>query len=156
MSFEDRDWASEDNPMGRSGRPGGDYQGIPPSLDNPMTWALPLGRFMGIAIRVHLIFLIVVVVQLLIAATVFVPDGELEFPNRATLTAYLEPANRINGSDEFIKVIVPGRENTIQYSAITGRTEFRARPPLERLEAHLQQPGIDLRIEGSTVTCTLA
>jgi len=48
----------------RLGRPGGDWRGIRPTFDNPMTWSLPLMRIFGIAVRVHVIFLIYVVVQL--------------------------------------------------------------------------------------------
>ena len=48
----------------RLGRPGGDWRGIRPTFDNPMTWSLPLMRVFGIAVRVHLVFLIFVIVRL--------------------------------------------------------------------------------------------
>ena len=62
MSWRDRDY--RDNPSDRFGRPGGDWQGIRPTFDNPMTWALPIGRYFGIAVRVHIVFLLFVVIQL--------------------------------------------------------------------------------------------
>jgi Zn-dependent protease len=68
MSWRDRDqWADED-PMRRLGGPGGDWRGLRPSFDNPMTWAVPLVRVLGIDVRVHVIFLIFIVVELLRAA----------------------------------------------------------------------------------------
>ncbi len=48
----------------RMGRPGGDWQGIRPSLDNPMTWSLPLARPFRISVRVHVVFIIYVLIQL--------------------------------------------------------------------------------------------
>ncbi len=63
MSWQDRDYA--DDPWRRTGRPGGDWQGIRPTLDNPMSWSLPVGRLLGIAVRVHLIFLLFIVIELL-------------------------------------------------------------------------------------------
>ena len=60
MSWKDRDYA--DDPWRRTGRPGGDWQGIRPTLDNPLSWSLPVGRCFGIAVRVHLIFLVFVVI----------------------------------------------------------------------------------------------
>ncbi len=35
-----------------------------PRLDDPMSWSLPLGRTFGIGIRIHILFLVVVAVQL--------------------------------------------------------------------------------------------
>jgi Zn-dependent protease len=72
MSWRDRDEWDEDDPMRRLGRPGGDWRGLRPSLDNPMTWAVPVGRAVGINVRVHVIFLIFIVIELLRAA---VPRG---------------------------------------------------------------------------------
>jgi Zn-dependent protease len=86
VSYRDRDWAADENPMGRFGRPGGDFHGIRPSLDNPMSWALPVGRVAGIAIRVHLIFLIFVVIELLRGAGT---SGTLGFTWTLTLLASL-------------------------------------------------------------------
>ncbi len=65
MSWEDRDYASDDNPMRRFGRPGGDWGGLRPALDNPLTWSLQLGRVGGITVRVHLAFLLFIIVVLL-------------------------------------------------------------------------------------------
>lgn len=69
MSWRDRDDAANDDPMRRFGRPGGDWQGMRPTLDNPMTWSVTLGRFAGITVRVHLAFLLFVLIELLLAAT---------------------------------------------------------------------------------------
>ena len=63
MSWQDRDEYGGD-PSGRLGRPGGDWRGIRTTIDNPMTWSLPLGRVLGIAVRVHIVFLAFIVVQL--------------------------------------------------------------------------------------------
>lgn len=68
MSWRGSD-AANDDPMSRFGRPGGDWQGMRPTLDNPMTWSVRLGRFAGITVRVHIIFLLFIVVKLLQAAT---------------------------------------------------------------------------------------
>lgn len=65
MSWEHRDYASDDDPMRRFGRPGGDWQGLRPAIDNPMTWSLPLARILEITVRVHVIFLIYIVIELL-------------------------------------------------------------------------------------------
>ncbi len=65
MSWENRDYASDDDPMRRFGRPGGDWRGLRPALDNPMTWAVQLGRVLNITVRVHVIFLIFIVIELL-------------------------------------------------------------------------------------------
>ncbi|MHC4965994.1 MAG: hypothetical protein ACYTGE_13905 [Planctomycetota bacterium] len=53
MSWRDRDEWADDDPMGRLGRPGGDWRGLRPSLDNPMTWSVTLGRVLGIVVRVR-------------------------------------------------------------------------------------------------------
>ena len=68
MSWQDRDSAN-DNPQNRFGRPGGDWQGMRPTLDNPMTWSVRLGRFAGITVRVHVIFLLFIVIELLRSGT---------------------------------------------------------------------------------------
>ena len=65
MSWEDRDYASDDDPMRRFGRPGGDWGGLKPALDNPLTWAVQLGRVLGITVRVHLLFLLFIAIGLL-------------------------------------------------------------------------------------------
>ena len=43
---------------------GGDWKGVPPRADNPMSWSLPLFRLSGIDVRIHLIFLAVIVIEL--------------------------------------------------------------------------------------------
>ena len=67
MSWRERDESFDDNPMRRFGRPGGDWQGLRPTLDNPMTWSVPLMQVLGITVRVHAVFLIYIVIQLLLA-----------------------------------------------------------------------------------------
>jgi Zn-dependent protease len=69
MSWRDRDDAANDDPTRRFGRPGGDWQGMRPSLDNPMTWSVTLGRFARITVRVHVVFLLFIVIELLRSAT---------------------------------------------------------------------------------------
>ena len=68
MSWREHDAEADENPMGRFGRPGGDWQGIRPSLDNPMSWSLRLGRLLDITVRVHVIFVVFVAIELLRAA----------------------------------------------------------------------------------------
>lgn len=65
MSWEDRDYASDDNPMRRFGRPGGDWRGLKPALDNPMTWSVQLVRILDITVSVHVLFLVFIVIELL-------------------------------------------------------------------------------------------
>ncbi|MCI0366210.1 MAG: hypothetical protein L0Y44_02595 [Phycisphaerales bacterium] len=64
MSWEDRDYAGDERRR-QFGRPGGDWQGIRPTIDNPFTWALTVGRVGGITIRVHILFFIFVAIQIL-------------------------------------------------------------------------------------------
>ncbi|MCZ6494384.1 MAG: hypothetical protein O6933_09925, partial [Planctomycetota bacterium] len=68
MSWHDRDGPADDDPMRRFGRPGGDWQGIRPTLDNPMTWSVTIGRFLNITVRVHAIFLLFIVIEVIRAA----------------------------------------------------------------------------------------
>lgn len=56
--------ASQDDPRRGFGKPGGDWEGVRPSFDNPFTWSVPLGRVFGISVRVHLLLLIFIVVEL--------------------------------------------------------------------------------------------
>jgi stage IV sporulation protein FB len=65
MSWQDRNYPDDDNPMRGYGKPGGDWQGVRPTFDNPFTWSLPLGRVAGILVRIHVIFLIFIVIKLL-------------------------------------------------------------------------------------------
>ena len=62
MSWRDREYGG-DTPD-RFGRPGGDWQGIRPTFDNPMSWSLPLLTALDIRVRVHVIFLIFIVIRL--------------------------------------------------------------------------------------------
>ena len=68
MSWHDRDGPADDDPMRRFGRPGGDWQGIRPTLDNPMTWSVTVGRILNITVRVHAIFLLFIVIEVIRAA----------------------------------------------------------------------------------------
>ncbi len=68
-------WQPDDDPRARFGRPGGDWQGIRRTLDNPLSWSLRLGRLAGIEIRVHLIFVLFVLIELLRAAFPRTPGG---------------------------------------------------------------------------------
>ncbi len=63
MSWRDRD--PHEDAWRQMGRPGGDWQGLRPTLDNPMTWALPLGRVSGIRVRIHILFVLLIVIMLL-------------------------------------------------------------------------------------------
>lgn len=56
-------WESGDDPT--VGRPGGNWQGMRPRLDSPMTWSVSLIRLGSISIRVHWLFLLFVIVLLL-------------------------------------------------------------------------------------------
>jgi Zn-dependent protease len=67
MSPRDHD---EESPRGGAwGKPGGDWAGMRPSIDNPFTWSLPLMRIGGITVRIHLLFLVFIIVQLAQALT---------------------------------------------------------------------------------------
>ena len=61
MSRRDRDHGDGAD---RLGRPGGDWRGVRPTLDNPMSWSLPVCRVAGIAVRIHVIFVIYIVIRL--------------------------------------------------------------------------------------------
>lgn len=70
----------DDDPLPASsawGRPGGDWAGMRPSIDNPLTWSLSVLRLGGLTIRVHVLFLAYVIVIL----------------SRSLLPAHGEPAN---------------------------------------------------------------
>ncbi len=66
MSWKDSD-SFDDAFGGKAGRPGGDWRGIRPSLDNPMTWAVSLGRWWDISVRIHALFLLIIVIQLVMS-----------------------------------------------------------------------------------------
>jgi Zn-dependent protease len=83
MSWRDRD--EKDDTWRRMGRPGGDWQGIRPSFDNPMTWSVPLMRVLDIAVRVHVVFLVYIVIEL--ARSIGTPDRATASPMDFSLTA---------------------------------------------------------------------
>lgn len=63
MSWQERNDADDDHR--KLGRPGGDWRGIRPSFDNPATWALTMFRLGGITVRIHLFFIIFIIIMLL-------------------------------------------------------------------------------------------
>ncbi|MDY7108511.1 MAG: site-2 protease family protein [Planctomycetota bacterium] len=83
MSWQDRDYG--DDGADRMGRPGGDWQGVRPTFDNPMSWSIPLGRVIGIVVRVHIVFLIYIVIRL--ARSLASPDAAEAAPLGFALTA---------------------------------------------------------------------
>jgi Zn-dependent protease len=62
MSWQEDQDQREDERWRRPGGPGGDWRGLRPTIDNPFTWSVPLGRVAGISIRVHILFVLFVVV----------------------------------------------------------------------------------------------
>ena len=66
MTWQREQRESDDQPAraGAWGRPGGDWAGVRPTIDNPLTWSLPVLRVAGVTVRVHLLFLAYVVVKL--------------------------------------------------------------------------------------------
>ncbi len=66
MSWQDRPW--RDDSEDRSRGLGGDWGGMRPTLDNPLSWSVPIGRYFGIDVRLHVIFPVFVVIMLLISA----------------------------------------------------------------------------------------
>jgi Zn-dependent protease len=65
MSLDEHDDArDEEHPARRFGRPGGDWRGLRPSFDNPLSWSLPIGRAARIGVRVHVVFLIFIIIEL--------------------------------------------------------------------------------------------
>ncbi len=68
MTWRGREDAGEGNPLRGFGRPGGDWRGLRPSFDNPLTWSVPMGRIMRIDVRRHVSFVIFIAVELIRAA----------------------------------------------------------------------------------------
>jgi Zn-dependent protease len=72
MTWRDRDYGADSDAddfdggsaAGPWGRPGGNWAGMRPTVDNPFTWSLPIARISGITVRVHLFFLVYIIVQL--------------------------------------------------------------------------------------------
>jgi Zn-dependent protease len=62
MSWQERDHA--DDPMRNLGRPGGDWGGLRPRFDNPMSWSVAIFRASGITVRVHIFFLLYILIEL--------------------------------------------------------------------------------------------
>ena len=75
VSWQSDERPPDEDPRARFGRPGGDWQGVRRTLDNPLSWSLRLGRLARIEIRVHLIFVLFVVIELLRAAFPATPAG---------------------------------------------------------------------------------
>jgi stage IV sporulation protein FB len=67
MSWRDSQDYGDSNPMRDYGKPGGDWQGLRPTFDNPLTWSVRLGRVFNIDVRLHVFFLIYIVIELLSA-----------------------------------------------------------------------------------------
>lgn len=65
MTVDREAWRDDDGGRSKLGGLGGDWHGLRPTFDNPMSWSIPLGRYAGIAVRAHVILLIFVVIQLL-------------------------------------------------------------------------------------------
>jgi stage IV sporulation protein FB len=68
MSWRERDYKRDEDPMrpgGGLGRPGGDWQGLRPTFENPFSWSFSIGRIAGIDVRVHFIFILLVIIVLL-------------------------------------------------------------------------------------------
>jgi Zn-dependent protease len=77
MTWDERP-EEQDDPWRKLGRPGGDWQGLRPSFDNPVTWSIPVGRVAGIDVRLHAIFLLFIAVELVresleATTTTFIP-----------------------------------------------------------------------------------
>ena len=83
MSWQERDYADDDQK--RLGRPGGDWRGIRPSFDNPATWALTIFRLGGITVRIHLFFIVFIVIMLL--RSVSAPGKDLTLPEFSIVAA---------------------------------------------------------------------
>lgn len=75
MSFHDR--PSDFDTMGRRSGPGGFFSRVFGDGENPLSWALPLYRLWGISVRVHVLFVVYVVLRL--AATAFGDSGGFAF-----------------------------------------------------------------------------
>ncbi|MFO0873320.1 MAG: site-2 protease family protein [Phycisphaerales bacterium] len=70
---------------GRDGA-GGDWRGVRPRFDDPMSWSLPLARLAGVTIRVHLFFIVFVAIELLRAIFAApTADGAIALGMRPTL-----------------------------------------------------------------------
>jgi len=61
MSWQDRDY---NKGGGSTGGHGGDWKGMRPSFDNPMSWSVPIGRYFGIDVRMHFFLLFYMIIRL--------------------------------------------------------------------------------------------
>jgi stage IV sporulation protein FB len=66
MSWQERDYSDDRDKLGR---PGGDWRGLRPDFDNPMSWSLPFFQIARITVRVHIIFLLFIVIELVQSMT---------------------------------------------------------------------------------------
>lgn len=64
MSWRDGNDSYDDGFSDRFGRPGGDWQGVRPTFDNPMSWSLRLFRALGTTVRAHVILLLYILIEL--------------------------------------------------------------------------------------------
>lgn len=88
MTWNDDDSSSYGEPNRFSSRPGGDWQGIRPSLDNPMSWSIFMGCVAGIVVRVHISMLFYILVMLLISVKSYI-SAEQATPIGFWLTAIM-------------------------------------------------------------------
>ncbi len=63
MMWRDED-DRPDDPFKNIGKPGGDWHGIRPRFDNPMTWAFRIFTVGGIDVRIHIAFILFVIIIL--------------------------------------------------------------------------------------------
>ena len=77
----DRPWQEPEDgdpgdPLRGAGRLGGDWAGARPRFDDPMTWSIPLMRVKRIDVRVHLLFVIFVLVEIIQAWALLPTRGQ--------------------------------------------------------------------------------
>jgi Zn-dependent protease len=114
MSWHDRDNPTAgDGPPGMGG-PGGDWRNVRPTLDNPLTWSIPLGRWFGVVMRIHVLFLLYVVIQLLRAS------GSQELSD--TKTPWLDIAGASMGA-LFVVVLLHECGHVVASRLVGGRAD---------------------------------
>jgi len=67
------------DPWRALGRPGGDWTGLSPTLDNPLTWSIDCLRVGGLTVRLHMIFLAYGAVQVIRAVPGADADASASF-----------------------------------------------------------------------------
>jgi len=82
---DDEHEPGSDSPWRDFGRPGGDFHGLRPSLDNPLTWAFKLFRTGGITVRIHAVFIIFIIIALL--RSLVTPEAGAQQPLSLSITA---------------------------------------------------------------------